>query len=123
MTIPGKNFKIRVGPFFYEVYLTNQDVIDGEEVYGSTHNSDQKIFLDGRRTRQKVEQTFIHELLHACCFVNGLSYRFNGEKKVDEEDVCREMSMTLYQVIRDNPNIFNFQEGGEKNVKKTQKKS
>lgn len=122
MKIPKENFVIKVGPFEYKVKYSD-DVADEGNVFGSTHNNDQVIFLDPKRPWQKVEQTFIHELLHACTFVSGLMYRFEDkEQKPTEEDVCRELSMTLFQVFIDNPNIFNGR-GGDKYVKNKKTKS
>lgn len=108
MKIPEKDFKIKIGAFIYEVIYSDAVAKEGE-VFGSTHSNDQKIYLDPNRKKQKIEQTFIHEVLHAILFVNGLSYRFD-KKVIDalptEEDVCRETSIILYQVIKDNPKIF-----------------
>jgi hypothetical protein len=108
MKLPKQNFKLKVGPFEYEVKYSSDIAAEGE-CFGSTHNNDQNIFLDPNRKLQKIEQTFIHELLHACAFVNGLTYRWDEKDSVkhpDEEDMVREMSITLYQVIKDNPKIF-----------------
>lgn len=106
MTLPEKDFKIKIGPFWYEVKYSHDIAAEGE-VYGSTHSSDQKIFIDPDRPLQKREQTFVHEVFHACNFVNGMCYRFDEkEKKPSEEEVVRAMSMVFYQVLLDNPKIF-----------------
>ncbi len=106
MKLPESNFTVKVGPFVYEV-IYSSEIADESSVFGSTHNNDQKIFLDPQRKKQKQEQTFIHEILHACMFVNGLCYRLGDkEDTVSEEDIIRETSVTLYQVLKDNPEVF-----------------
>lgn len=112
MTLPKKNFTIKVGPFTYQVKYSLEIAEEGQ-AFGSTHNNEQMIFLDPNKPIQKIEQTFLHEVLHACSFMNGLAYRFEDKegRKPTEEDVVREMSMSLYQVMKDNPSIFN---GGKK---------
>lgn len=101
MKIPKKPFKIKVGPFYYNVRYS-KDVADEGSVYASTHNNDQVIIIDPQRPLQKQQQSFLHEIFHACMFVSGLTYR----GKLTEEEVCRDISMVLYQVIQDNPKIF-----------------
>lgn len=108
MNLPKSNFKIKVGPFIYQVKYS-VDVANEGSIFGSCHNNEQIIFLDPNKPKQKIEQTFIHELLHACMFVNGLCYRFDKDEsssKPNEEDIARDMSMTLYQVFIDNPTVF-----------------
>jgi len=106
MKLPATDFTVKVGPFVYEV-IYSDNVAEEGQVFGSTHNNEQKIFLDPRKKKQKQEQAFIHEVLHACTFVNGLVYRLGDkEDRVPEEDIVRETSMTLYQVIKDNPEVF-----------------
>ncbi len=106
MTLPKENFKIKIGPFWYEIKYSHDIAAEGE-VYGSTHNSDQVIFLDPDRPQQKIDQTFIHEVFHACNFVNGICYRFDEkEKNPSEEEVVRALSMSFYQVLLDNSFIF-----------------
>lgn len=109
MKIPSENFTIKIGPLDYDVCYS-ADIANEGESFGSTHNNEQRIFIDPAKKRQKQEHTFIHELLHAIFFVNGLTYRF-GQKDVDrlpsEEDTVRETATLLYQVIKENPHIFN----------------
>lgn len=106
MKIPLKNFKVKVGAFEYEV-IYSKDTANEGDAFGSTHNGDQKIFLDPTLKKQKIEQTFLHEVMHACTFVNGIVYRFAEEDKMpSEEEVIKALSMTLYGVIKDNPKLF-----------------
>jgi len=109
MNLPDRDFNVKIGPFIYEV-IYSDDISQESNVFGSTHSNQQKIFIQkSELKRQKREQTFLHELLHACHFINGLTYRFESKDKEalpNEEDVCRDDSTVLYQVIQDNPEIF-----------------
>lgn len=99
--------KIKVGPFEYSVKFDKVVANEGS-VFGTTHNNDQLIVLDPDKPDQKIDQTLVHELLHACMFISGLTYRFTDKEPVSEEDVCRELSIVLYQVLKDNPGVFEY---------------
>ena len=105
MIIPKK---IKVGALMYEVFFS-EDVTNESDAYGSTHNSKEKIFISPKYSKQRQEVTFLHELMHACFEMSGLNNRFEN-KKIEEiptaEDVVREVSILLYQVIKDNPKLF-----------------
>ncbi len=108
MKLPKEDFTVKIGPFIYEVKYS-ADIAEEGQVFGSTHSNNQNIFLDPNKKPQKIEQTFIHELFHACMFVNGLCYRFaldDKDRRPNEEETIRELSMSFYQVIKDNPELF-----------------
>ncbi len=107
LNLPKKNFNIKVGPYVYRVCYS-ADIANEGQAFGSTHNDNQRIFIDPQRPLQKMEQTFLHEILHACTFVNGLAYRFEDKetRRPSEEDVVRELSGTLFQFIQDNKFLF-----------------
>jgi len=95
---------IKIGPYIYEVY-ESKDVGNEGNVFGSCHNDDQKIFISPEHKKQKKELTFFHEILHACMFVSGLTYRFkesDASLSPTEEDVVRDMSTVLYQTLKEN---------------------
>ncbi len=110
LNLPKNNFEVKVGPYTYSVCY-DKDIAAEGQVFGSTHNADQKIFLDPDRPSQKIEHTFLHEVLHACTFVSGLAYRFEekSERQPDEEDIVRELSTSLFQFIQDNPQLFKYE--------------
>lgn len=76
------------------------DVTHEGSCYGSTHHSYQNIFLDPTTTKQKNEQTFIHEILHAVWSAYGLK-EFKAAKEF-EEQILDSLSNGLYQVLNDN---------------------
>lgn len=60
----------------------------------------QQIFLDPSTTRQKKEQTLLHEILHAISWQSGLVKILNDDKL--EENIINSLSFGLYQVLTDN---------------------
>ena len=88
MTIPKK---IKVGGLTYKVLIVDQ--IDGDDASGITDPKTLTIKII-KCHPNVMEQTFIHELLHA----------INFEKEQEEVEF---LSMSLYQVIKDNPKLFN----------------
>lgn len=78
----------------------DKNVTHEGECYGTTHHMYQNIFLDATTTKQKREETFIHEILHGVWEAYGLS----EDKVLKEyaERIVRSMGIGLYQVLNDN---------------------
>jgi hypothetical protein len=57
-----------------------------------------EIELDDRLHKDRKEQVFVHEVLHACFYEAGYTEQ--------EEDMINRVSAILYQVLKDNK--FNF---------------
>jgi len=103
MKIPKK---IKVGPLTYEVFVS-KDVTNEGDCWGSTHYRTQKIFLTPDSKEDHREETFVHELLHACLETSGLNFRIEEKDKYPSaEEIVRTTATILYQVIKDNPKIF-----------------
>jgi hypothetical protein len=96
MIIPSQ---IKIGGFQWTIEQ-QMDVAREGDIYGSTHHTSQKIFLDPTMPRQKLEQTLLHEIMHAIWWQSGIE-RGSEDKKL-EERVIHALSMGLYQVLQDN---------------------
>lgn len=110
MRLPAKDFSVKVGPFRYDVQRS-APVMDEASAYGSVHHHSQRIFLSPDVPRQKQEETFLHEVLHCIHEQTGLRRALSGEQPVADEDVVARTSVALYQVIQDNPHIFENGDG------------
>lgn len=55
----------------------------------------QKILISPNQDRNEIEETFIHELLHACFPDNVCSPKL-------EEKIVKQLSITLTKTLRDN---------------------
>lgn len=104
MTLPKEDFTVRVGPFTYAVKYSKLAATAGD-VCGQTQHQELTILIDPSMAKEQQDQTFLHEVTHACCYVSGLSDRIECAK-LKEEEIVRQISMTLYQVMNDNPGIF-----------------
>jgi len=103
MKIPEK---IKIGGFIWEV-IESDDIANESATFGSTHFHHQKIFLEAGENQQKKEQCLLHEIMHAIFWQTGLEKRLdNKEVNITEEEFITAVSNGLYQVIKDNPEIW-----------------
>lgn len=98
MTIPKE---LKVGGLMYDVIFSKQ-VADEGQVFGSTHFKNQTIYLDPDQKANKIEETFIHEALHAVWWQSGLSARHDKETPRLQEEIISALSFGIFQVLKDN---------------------
>ena len=93
--------EIRVGGIDYDVSVKDLSHCDSPELIrlGNHNEADMKIEISDRLPRQKRNQTFIHEMLHAVVCESGAVIE-------NEEDVVNQMGLVLYQILRDNDLSF-----------------
>jgi len=99
MLIPKK---VRIGGIDYKVIFKDNPLSDGgKSCYGLFDSEGCKIELnsDVGFPHERMCLTFLHEILHGVMFNTG-------EEFEDEEKLVRVLSRGLYQVIQDNPRIF-----------------
>jgi hypothetical protein len=98
MNIPEK---VRVGCIDYDVEKTSNTLcLNNRKCSGIIHYEDAKIELDINRNIQNIEETFLHETVHAIAKDRGLDWGDNDELYTDE------IAKGLYSLIRDNPDMF-----------------
>ena len=100
MNIPEK---VRIGSRDYDVKLTDETlVLNGRECLGIIDCDNTEIKVSKSiQSKQKQEQTFLHELVHGIIKERNLDLQNS-----DEETIVDEIALGLHQVIRDNPKIF-----------------
>lgn len=92
--------KIKIGSMEYEVIKTDKPILlDNEACNGIIDYENLFIEISNNRAIQKQEETFIHEILHGIIRERSLILE-------DEEMIVEEISKGLYQVIKDNQEIF-----------------
>ena len=93
--------EIRVGGIDYDVSVKDLSHCDSPELIrlGNHNEADMKIEISDRLPRQKRNQTFIHEMLHAVVCESGAVIE-------NEEDVVNQMGLVLYQILSDNDLSF-----------------
>lgn len=99
MQIPKK---VRIGGIDYKV-IHKPNPVSGENAvcYGVFDSERCEIQLNSERDMHPDRQgiTFLHELLHGAIFECGI-------ESDDEEKLVNTMARGLYQIIKDNPKIF-----------------
>ena len=87
---------IKVGGITYKVELkdlsTRNDGADGKQLGWCVYDED-KIEINERLTQPRIEQTLIHELVHAVMYEAGLE---------QDEDMVNRIGLVLHQVLKDN---------------------
>ncbi len=92
MRIPKK---VKIGGLVYEVVFDAKHCV-AQSVYGQESAYRQKIFLDPNVPRDRQEETFIHEILHA------IDHSFNSNKNRLGEQKVQFISSALYMVLKEN---------------------
>lgn len=92
---------LRILGFDWEIKKDKNVAYEGS-IHGSTHTGSQIIFLEPDDTKQKNEQTLLHEVMHALWWQQGLNARYSGEQKKFEEEIIAALASGLYQVLIDN---------------------
>jgi ssRNA-specific RNase YbeY (16S rRNA maturation enzyme) len=103
MEIPNK---VKIGDIWYDVILVAKDLIyEDAVVIGKITFSQALIELDSRRSKQNIDRTFLHEIVHGILCDRGVDVT----QENDEEEVVEQLSKGLHQVMLDNPKIFTEQ--------------
>lgn len=92
--------KIKISSMEYKVTFTDEDIVlDNKLCNGTIDYENLIITLCSNRSLQRQEETFIHEVVHGIIRERNLILE-------DEEMIVDEISKGLYQVIKDNEDIF-----------------
>lgn len=107
MNLPKKDFKVKIGPFWYEV-IYSVEVSEQSSSYGSINHSTFKIFIDSSKPKQRQEESFIHEVIHGLFSASGLGDRVAEDTKhpAFEEELTGVLGTWMYQFVQDNPSLF-----------------
>ena len=85
---------IKVGGINYEVELKDLSTRDDERLQlGWCVFKENKIEINETLTQPRIEQTLIHELVHAIMYEAGLE---------QDEDMVNRIGLVLHQVLKDN---------------------
>ena len=97
-----KDFKIKIGPFNYEVKFVDKIPNDGDKpINGASIQS-----LLAMRIRDGAEAEFqdfviVHEIIHAMLINSGLAYRMSKKDILTTEDVASALDIHLYTFLKD----------------------
>jgi len=89
--------KVKILGLNYNIKLVESEDIDG--FYGEIIHKKELIRLNNGHTLQRMEESLIHEINHAV----------DAELKLKlSEDTIHRLSNVWYQIIKDNPHIFEY---------------
>jgi hypothetical protein len=71
----------------------------GNDLYGEIEYGQNTIYLYDKLDDENKAVTLLHEIIHGILYLAG-----RGERKDEELIIC--LSENLYQVIKDNPDLF-----------------
>lgn len=95
MKIPEK---LKVGPYLYEV-LWDGKTLKEDQNYAHINYLDLKITLDPDKPRERIEKSFLHEIIHACEDLATQGHEKNG---CFTETQVVWLSNLLYMVLKEN---------------------
>ena len=106
MNIPEK---VIISGMEYEVIMTDKPLFCGNNrAYGHIDFENRKITIDNTlRDEQGHMQTLIHEIIHGIVYDRDISF-----SQDDEETIVDQLAKGLYQVLKDNTELFT---GNEEN--------
>lgn len=90
---------VKVGPHVYKVRLLKMMAEDHGKV-GQVVNSKAVLTIDPDQSSSQVEDTFLHEVLHA------INSQVKFVKDDDEEDAVLRLAPAILQVLKDNRKAF-----------------
>ena len=98
---------IRVGSVFYVVKTQDTPIVmNGVQCLGYCDYYSHTIMLDmSMQDEQTIEQTFLHELVHAMMFERKINLEAMGLSNLQMEEVVDNLGIALHQVLLDNPDI------------------
>ena len=98
---------VRVGSVFYQVKTQDaRKVMSVVQCLGYSESYSHTIMLDmSMQDEQTIEQTFLHELVHAMMFERKINLETMGLSNLQMEEVVDNLGIALHQVLLDNPDI------------------
>ena len=96
--------KIKVLYKEYTVEETANLHDNGGDLYGQIHYLPEKILLNVDASEEQKKSTLLHELIHALDEMYGIGLK---EKQVEK------LGNAFYMLQKDNPELFEKQEGGD----------
>lgn len=101
---------VQVGPMRYEVLVDELAILkagleEEADLHGSCDERTQRIVLNPASAPDILAEAFLHEVLHAVCFLTGVDHALGPDKV---EAVIRSMSPALLDVLRRNPDLVTY---------------
>jgi hypothetical protein len=100
-SMPGT---MQIGPYKYKVLLQNTPLIhDGKSCLGLCVPEQQEVFIKDSRGLQRLQQTFVHELLHTIHY-----YRAFEPSECDYDTIMDEFGRGFLSFAKNNPDLVRW---------------
>lgn len=101
---------VQLGPVRYEVLVDEFEILKAgleqeADLDGHCDERAQRIVLNPELSPDVLAESFLHELLHALCFLTAVDHTFGADKV---ETMIRSLSPALLDALRRNPDVVAF---------------
>ena len=109
MDIDGKKLRVGFQDLTIEIKDADFRTDNLTDCYGHYLQRENKIQINTNLEQHDLLNTVIHEVLHACCYVGGLTTKSNPLSDEDNEEVVTNtLANQIHIVLRDNPWLIKF---------------
>ena len=109
MDIDGKILRVGFQDLTIEIKDADFRTDNLTDCYGHYLQRENKIQINTNLEQHDLLNTVIHEVLHACCYVGGLTTKSNPLSDEDKEEVVTNtLANQIHIVLRDNPWLLKF---------------
>jgi Zn-dependent peptidase ImmA (M78 family) len=109
MDLDGKKLRVGFQDLTIEIKDADFRTDNLTDCYGHYLQRENKIQINTNLEQHDLLNTVIHEILHACCYVGGLTTKSNPLSDEDKEEVVTNtLANQLHIVLRDNPWLLKF---------------
>ena len=109
MDIDGKKLRVGFQDLTIEIRDADFRTDNLTDCYWHYLQRENKIQINTNLEQHDLLNTVIHEILHACCYVGGLTTKSNPLSDEDKEEVVTNtLANQIHIVLRDNPWLLKF---------------
>ena len=109
MDIDGKKLRVGFQDLTIEIKDADFRTDNLTDCYGHYLQRENKIQINTNLEQHDLLNTVIHEVLHACCYVGGLTTKSNPLSDEDKEEVVTNtLANQIHIVLRDKPWLLKF---------------
>ena len=109
MDIDGKKLRVGFQDLIIELKDADFRTDNLTDCYSHYLQRENKIQINTNLEQHDLLNTVIHEVLHACCYVGGLTTKSNPLSDEDKEEVVTNtLANQIHIVLRDNPWLLKF---------------
>ena len=109
MDVDGKKLRVGFQDLTIEIRDADFSTDNLTDCYGHYLPRENKIQINKNLEPHDLLNTVLHECLHACCYVGGLTTKSNPLSDEDKEEVVTNtLANQIHIVLRDNPWLLKF---------------